>query len=76
VPFSIEAQKEDRLLRLKAELGQQALDVLRAEFEKSEEGFPVPETHDFTIHLLSISELRGLFIITPSPAIMLEGIVL
>jgi hypothetical protein len=40
------AQKyRDRLIKLKAELGQRALDVLRKEFEKSEEGFPVPETY-------------------------------
>jgi len=40
------AQKyKDMLTKLKAELGQRALDLLRKEFEKSEEGFPVPETY-------------------------------
>ncbi|GAI42524.1 unnamed protein product, partial [marine sediment metagenome] len=35
-----------------AELGQRALDALRAEFEKGEEGFPVPETY-FLVAILS-----------------------
>jgi hypothetical protein len=52
VPVSIEAQKNERLLRLKAELGKRALDTLRADFEKSEEGFPVPETY-FLVMMLS-----------------------
>jgi hypothetical protein len=40
------AQKyREGLTKLKAELGQRALDLLRKEFEKSEEEFPVPETY-------------------------------
>lgn len=52
VPVSIVAEKDERLLRLKAELGQRALDTLRTEYEKSEEGFPVPETY-FLVGILS-----------------------
>lgn len=58
-PVSTEVQKDERWLRLKAELGQQALDTLRIEYEKSEEGFPVPETY-FLLDILSefYTELR------------------
>jgi len=52
VPVSIEVQKDERLLRLKAELGQRVLDTLRTEYENSEEGFPVPETY-FLVTILS-----------------------
>lgn len=52
VPVSIETQKDERLFRLKAELGQQALDTLRTEYEKRKEGFPVPETY-FLVAILS-----------------------
>ena len=52
VPLSIEAQKNERLLRLNAELGQRALDTIRTEYEKGEEGFPVPETY-FLVAILS-----------------------
>lgn len=45
-------KKNERLLRLEAELGQQALDALRSEYERSEEGFPVPETY-FLVAILS-----------------------
>jgi len=46
------AQKDERLLKLKAELGQRALDTLRTEYEKNEEGFPVPETY-FLLDILT-----------------------
>lgn len=36
---------KDTLVRLKAEIGEKALDTLRKDFEKSEEGFPIPETY-------------------------------
>jgi len=35
----------ESLSRLQAEIGQRALDTLREDYEKSDEGFPVPETY-------------------------------
>lgn len=52
VPVSTAVQKNEQLLRLKAELGKRTLDTLRTDFEKSEEGYPVPETY-FLIMILS-----------------------
>lgn len=41
----VTAKHEESLTKLKAELGQKALDELKEEFDRSEEGFPVPETY-------------------------------
>lgn len=47
-------ENQEWLLKLKTELGEKALTVLRTDYDKSEEGFPVPETY----HLVAIlSEL-------------------
>ena len=45
ITLSIPDNFKERLLRLEAELGQRAVDVLEEDFKKSEEGFPVPETY-------------------------------
>ncbi|MDY6918436.1 MAG: hypothetical protein SVP26_10955 [Chloroflexota bacterium] len=44
VSCSEHPENRERLVKLQAELGRRALDVLSKEFETSEEGFPVPET--------------------------------
>lgn len=41
----IAARHKESLTKLRAELGQKALDELKDEFNRSEEGFPVPETY-------------------------------
>jgi hypothetical protein len=45
IPISLAKENVEKLLHFKSELGQKALDTLRSDFAKTDEGFPVPETY-------------------------------
>jgi len=53
--ITVDKENNEKLSKLQAELGQRALETLQADYESSDEGFPLPETY----YLASI--LGGLY---------------